>query len=530
MDIANATAAGPSRGLLDVIFGSGPGPDEIDADGQGFGNLMNLIKVLNGNKEAEIKVVDPSRTLGETMPGKSIADGGVVGMPGMMGATPNFAGDQLAEPAIPADLERQRAQRLAELGIPSAAPIAAPSAQPGIIKPEQINEVLKAKGLPPLEPQEMKLLKDVNGKLAQADGFETPPELAATGLASKAPVLPKAAPSGQPLDPQLQKAMAAKGVDPKKVKAAEASASGGAPEKILTTETYLQMHENALATGANPKAPVKEPAAKPPVADADASSAVAKPEAALTAGAVAATAEKSLGARKRDDGAPLAEGAKSPKTDGLAAAGFGGALAQKTEAMKHDVYLPGADKPEQRASVLLAEVGSGVMLHAHKGGGEMRLVIHPDDLGEVRLKVGTKNGKVEVQVTAENEEVAKMIRGGSKELEASLKDQNLSLAKFEVSVNDATSVASTDTKSSLGEQFLSQNQQQHTGGGGLTQGSLSDDGRNAKWASSDQGSHQGGGYNSRSEDNGRATAKAAPFVPKMTSRASSGSGRLDVVA
>ena len=46
---------------------------------------------------------------------------------------------------------------------------------------------------------------------------------------------------------------------------------------------------------------------------------------------------------------------------------------------------------------------------------------------------------------AENEEVAKMIRGGSKDLEASLKDQNLSLAKFEVTVSDSSSVASTGT-------------------------------------------------------------------------------------
>src|SRR4029077_7927749 len=137
---------------------------------------------------------------------------------------------------------------------------------------------------------------------------------------------------------------------------------------------------------------------------------------------------------------------------------------------------------------------------------EMRLVIHPDDLGEVKLKVGTKNGKVEVQVMAENEDVAKMIRAGSKELEASLKSQNLSLAKFEVSVSDASSVVSTDTKSGLNEQFLSQNQQQHKSSA-FAQGSLGDDSRGARWGAADQGSRQGGGFSPHSEDSGRNAAK-----------------------
>jgi len=546
MDISNATAAGPSRGLLDVIFGSNQGPEEAEADGQGFGNLMNLIKVLNMKKEAEEKGGDPSRTQRETVPGKSIAGGGAVGMPGMNTATPNLEEGQLALMQDLQDQEqREKLQRLSMLGIPPAM-MAAQAQVPALpalegVQAEQVNVALRQKGLPPLSPQEMKLLQDVNGKIAQANGqpqsgAEIPPELLAAGAGAdpvKTSALPKAASPGQPIDPALQKAMAAKGVDPRKLKAAEASAPQGTPEKMLPTETYLQLHESANAAGANAQAKPqgKELAGKgPQLAGAD-QSAAAKPEAALTAGAVAGAAEKgpALGSRKGDDGAQLPEGSKQAKLDALATGGFGGTLAQqKSEAMKHDVYLPGADKPEQRANVLVAELGSGVAFHAHKGGGEMRLVIHPDDLGEVKLKVETKNGKVEVHVMAENEDVAKMIRGGSKELEASLKEQNLSLAKFEVSVSDSSSVVSTDTKSGLNEQFLSQNQQQHNGGG-FSQGSLNDDSRSARWGT-EQGSRQGGGHNAMAEDSGRSVAKAAPFVPKTTARAMMGSGRLDVVA
>jgi hypothetical protein len=549
MDIANATAAGPSRGLLDVIFGSKQEAGEAEADGQGFGNLMNLIKVLNMKKEVEAQGADMSRTpTGETMLGKNVADGVVVGMPGMNAQIPGLQGDPLAAASAMEELQkREQMQKLAALGVPAAAlmmqaPVpSAMALQPGTMQPELVNQMLQAKGLPALGPQEMKLLQSVNAKLAQAagqkEGAEIPPELLAggAGMAALDPALaqalPKAAtPNGAPaIDPQLAKAMAAKGMDPKKLKAAETSAQPGTPEKLLTTETYLQMHENAAAAQANGK-PQGPSGKQPQLANADGSPQT-QPTATLTAGAVAGAAQKgpNLGSKK-DDGAQLPEGAKQSKLDALAAGGFGAALAQsKTEAMKHDVYLPGADKPEQRANVLQAEIGSSVLFNAHKGGGEMRLVIHPDDLGEVKLKVGTKNGKVDVQVTAENEDVAKMIRGGSKDLEASLKDQNLSLAKFEVTV-DASSVASTDTKSGLNEQFLSQNQQQQHGG--FSQGSLNDDSsRNTRWGADQGGNGRGnGGFSSHAEENARSTPKAASFVPKMTARASGGPGRLNVVA
>jgi len=524
MDIANATAAGPSRGLLDVIFGSAPGPDEADADGKGFGNLMNLIKALNGKKDVEAQGGDISRTREETMLGKNVADSGVAGMPGMNVAAPNFQGDQLAN-ADGVDLEkRERVRRLGELGMPAVA-----------LQADTVNQALREKGLPNLSPEETRLLQDVNGKLAQVrpepaqGGTILPMPLAASGD-PMSQVAQQAANSGQPPDPALQKAMAAKGLDVSKLKGAETS-PGAAPEMMVPTETYLQMHESANAAGVVAKPQAKDLALKGAQPNGPDNPVAAKAESAITAGAVAATAEKGsgLGSRKGDEQAQLPEGAKRTKLDALAAGGFDGALTGKAEAMKHDVYLPGAEKPEQRASVLLAEVGSGVAFHAHKGGGEMRLVIHPDDLGEVKLKVGTRNGKVEVQVQAENDEVAKMIRGGAKELEASLRDQNLSLSKFEVTVSDASSVASTDTKSGFNEQFLGQNQQHNASGFG--QGALGEDGRGARW-SGDQGSRQGGGggHVPFSETPRQSAGKTAAFVPKTSARSSLGAGRLDVVA
>jgi hypothetical protein len=407
------------------------------------------------------------------------------------------------------------------------------------LQPEQVNLALEAKGLSPLNLKEMKLLKEVNGKIAVANGMpepkvEIPPELLA-GPAADSKILPKAAlPNGaQPVEAAKQNVVPAKGGDPRKEKMAESSVQG-APEKIVTTETYLQMHDSANAVNANGlvKPQAKEQLAKQPQPD---TSFPIRADGALTASSVAASGaqkEPNLGSRKGDEGKALDKDPNQAKLDATAAAGgFGGALATKSEVVKHDVYLPGPDKPEQRTNMLLAEVGSGVALHAHKGGGEMRLVIHPDDLGEVKLKVGTKNGKVEVQIVAENEEVAKMIRNGSKDLETSLRDQNLSLAKFEVSVSDPSSVASTDSRSGFSEQFLSQNQQQPQHGSSFLQSGMGDEGRGARWGA-EQGGHQGGGgYFPSAEDSGRLSARnSLASAPKSLARAPSGSRRLDVVA
>lgn len=152
----------------------------------------------------------------------------------------------------------------------------------------------------------------------------------------------------------------------------------------------------------------------------------------------------------------------------------------------------------------------------------MRLVVTPEDMGEVKLKVSTKNGKVEVQVTAESNDVAQIIRGGSHELEASLKDQNLSLGKFEVSVADSNNVSSLDNnKSNLSEQFLSQGQQ------GFGQGAA-DEGRGNRWGG-DQNPRQGGSYASMADDNGRSSPNQASAAPRKQ-MARSSQGRLDVVA
>jgi flagellar hook-length control protein FliK len=523
MDMSNATAAGPSKGLLDVIFGSGQEtPENALPDGQGFGNLMKLMGILNEKKEAE-EGMDAGRTLRETALGKGAAESSAAVTPGVNNNAVILTADiQLADIAkLQEEAEKLKAQRLGLTGLP-AAPAVAQAPIQGLV-PEQVNEVLRQKGLPALSPQEMKILQDVNSKLAKAvqgeqKGVAIPAEFTVADAILLDPLPLKALPKAPAanfavLDPQLQKAMAAKGIDPRKIKAEEVSSDAkmGAPDKILTTETYLQMHESMNQQGAKPQAKELDEKGNPQTATAQAGK---SPDGSLTAGAVAGTAQKGLGSSSGETAEQTTSGAKQAKLDAAAGGTFNGLLNQKSDSLKKDLYLPEGAKPEQVKSALVAELSTNVSFHAHKGGGEMSIVLHPDDMGEVKLKVGTKNGKVEVQVTADNEDVAKLLRGGSKELESSLRAQNLSLAKFEVSVGDSGSVVATDVKTNLSEQFA-QNQQQHHGG--FAQASA-DDGRGGSRWGADQGSHQAGSYTSFAEESNRGSARNARPVPQSMAR------------
>jgi|GEM_PF-5456795 len=532
MDMQNATAAGPSRGLLDVIFGSSKGPEEAGADGQGFESLMNFISGMNNEKKEEQSAA-LSRTLRETTPGKNAADSSVAGTPGK-NANSDAEGQLMLAIAQEQKEQQEKLQTLSMLlGIPAQGQSAAslqPQSAPipvvgaevkaqeplAAVKPEQVNAVLKQKDLQPLNQEELRLLQAVNSKLGQVQAAKSSelPKVAAAGAGVAA--------ADQSVDPSLLKEMAKNGTDPKKLKSAELSASSvsGPQDKMVSTETYLQMHEGS-------KAPAKEALLKDMnAANGEAPASPSLAQGSLTSAAVAGAGAKGLAlGSKKEREVELPEGAKQAAKLDAAGGPFGAALAQQSkEPTQHELDLSGIKKPDQFREVLMGEVGTGVSQHALKGGGEMRLVLNPDDMGEVKVKVSTKNGKVEVQVTAENKDVAQVIRGGSKDLEASLKEQNLSLSKFEVTVSDSTrTVTSLDNKTSLNEQFLSQNQQNQ---GGF--GANGDDGRSSNRWDNHQGNRQGGSYASLTEENGQSSPKSANPLHRQPVRNSS--RRLDISA
>ena len=73
---------------------------------------------------------------------------------------------------------------------------------------------------------------------------------------------------------------------------------------------------------------------------------------------------------------------------------------------------------------------------AAKGGGEMRMSLKPEHLGEIQLKVAMEGNRVNVQMTAERGEVKKLIEQNVHELRHGLASHNLSMDKLDVSVGN----------------------------------------------------------------------------------------------
>lgn len=533
----NVTYAGPDRGLLDVLFGTGKAEEK--SEGGDFGNLMNLIKSLNAKEE-------DSRTDQETVPGKGGVDYLAVGMPGFL----NLAQPGQVAAAAEKDAEGVTAEAAASVManlMPAPQPqLPTTEAMPSLetVDAGRVNGMLKEKSLQPLTSAEMDLLQRVNEKVAELNE-ETQagqPSRAMQQLLSEVQAAnegmngPEAEmPAMTQAETQFVSELNRRGVDAQAIRGDEAAKPASeAPlkgaDKFVSTESYLQMHTQTQGS-----APKGKDAAKADVTEGDPRNVA---QAAPKRVSVEAVAEK--GAKAKDLFSGLGRdsqvaGKDGDEKKGDAAAPFSHDLLQSLksgsgEGNVKEVFLNGTN-PQALRSGLVGEVNQQVSLTALKGGGEMRLVIRPDGLGEVKLKVEAKDGKVGVHVTAENEEVAKALKSGSHDLESSLRDQNLSLAKFEVAVKSDAPVASTDTRSNLSDQFLGSNRDQ---GGfdqnfqGFNQG-RHDEGRFGSW----DGQQRQPSPGRMADDTGvnqRGYAAARKGNSPANQAARDGSRRLDVVA
>lgn len=520
MDMSNATAAGPSYGLLDVIFGTKPKEAEQGADGQGFQSLMNLIKGLK-EKGKDERWLESSRTDQETVSGKSASEARVPVNPEMFASMALMQQQSMAQ--LRQEPQRMPEERAARETVPEGrARTAAPGLALPAVDPKAVNEMLREKSLPTLNEAEMKLLREVNGKieLVNRQSVPRPENIPLT----EAAIPPEAAVPREQVrhESELAKAMRARGVEPRDLKGVEHDAAA-APEKLMTTETYLKMHEafGQQATKKNERPQLKAES------DRELRWNPSQPESKAPALAEDAKDKGDLFGRADRDGL---ERVLDPKGESRishsSSMPFASALVQHMRSgaslEAKDVFLNGA-KPSEMREVLLGEVASGVHTHAVRGGGEMKLVIHPEEMGEVKLKIGAKGGKIEVQVTTESREVADLIKSGSRDLENSLGEQNLQLTRFEVTVADNV-VTSLESKGSLSEQLLQQNSQN----GFAQQGNSSDERQFGRWDGG-QGQREGTGFlASENEYGGEQAAQRPQARSQYPSRDSS--RRLDVVA
>jgi len=125
----------------------------------------------------------------------------------------------------------------------------------------------------------------------------------------------------------------------------------------------------------------------------------------------------------------------------------GSSDAQATKELKNVMPTMGAPELVQQAQVMVKD-----------GGGEMKVVLTPEGLGEVAMKVSVKDGKVSVEMVTQSEEAKKIIQDSFHALRDGLNTHHLNLETIKV---DTASNLSTqleqqyrDAQRNQAQQFL----------------------------------------------------------------------------
>jgi flagellar hook-length control protein FliK len=181
--------------------------------------------------------------------------------------------------------------------------------------------------------------------------------------------------------------------------------------------------------------------------------------------------------------------------------------------------VQGSMAQDRLASASLVNIGTSVRDLNAQGGGEIRIRLKPETLGEIHLRVVTNGDHVGLQIRASDEKAKAILEHSMAELKDSLASQRLSLGMVEVSVaNGAESFSG-----SAGDQSGQRNDlmQGHNQGGSYDGLTRQDRG--------DHGEGRFGGREAESHNPAVSVARAPKGVAAASAGASRASGRLDVM-
>ncbi|MFN7685938.1 MAG: flagellar hook-length control protein FliK [Oligoflexia bacterium] len=182
--------------------------------------------------------------------------------------------------------------------------------------------------------------------------------------------------------------------------------------------------------------------------------------------------------------------------------------------------VPGSMQRNRLSSESVGGVSENIRLLTAKGGGEIRIRLKPDHLGEIHLRVssGGKTGnEIGLQIQASDDRAKQIIEESISSLKDSLSGQNLSLSKVDVQVSQSVSASSGSNQSQFDSQSQGQNRFAQDFGASLDQGS----GRRF-----DQGSESGEG----TRPEGLRSASRAKVFDSPSRSVASGTSRIDVMA
>lgn len=79
-----------------------------------------------------------------------------------------------------------------------------------------------------------------------------------------------------------------------------------------------------------------------------------------------------------------------------------------------------------------------------EGGGEMKMILTPEGLGTVDLKINVQGNEVNIEIMAQDQNVKKMFEDGIADIRGALEIQNLKIDNFKVDVSQRADLATGD--------------------------------------------------------------------------------------
>jgi flagellar hook-length control protein FliK len=180
--------------------------------------------------------------------------------------------------------------------------------------------------------------------------------------------------------------------------------------------------------------------------------------------------------------------------------------------------VQGAMAKERLSSESLQGIGSQIQ-SLKNGGGEIRVRLKPDNLGELHLRVSTHGNQVALQIQASDERSKQILEESVSHLKESLAAQSLSLGRVDFTVAQSFGA---NLGGDSAQQQQGQQQQQNQFGGLLNQ---QDGGQKngGNW-------NDGGGLGRREAPRDLPNVNAMPLRPRGMNPGLASSGRLDVMA
>lgn len=139
---------------------------------------------------------------------------------------------------------------------------------------------------------------------------------------------------------------------------------------------------------------------------------------------------------------------------------------QNTTTSKAPGFILGHQPTEAEQAQNVKEVVTQANLLVKNGGGEMKVTLNPEGMGQVNLKVAVNDGQVAVEMVTESDEAKKILEKGLGELKATLASHKLNVDHVKVDLagevmkqfDHAHDEAQRQSAQNFMEQFRNQNQ------------------------------------------------------------------------